>query len=128
MEESAIIDGAGVFTVLVRIILPLSKPVLATLTLWHMVAQWNAWFDCLIYIRDEGKIVMQLLLRRMLVQTDLMASDMKMFVMTQPGGMVFNTKTVKAAITVIVVTPIVCVYPFLQKYFVKGIMLGAVKG
>lgn len=128
MEESAYMDGAGVFTILFRIILPLSKPVLATLTLWHVVLQWNSWFDSLIYIRDESKIVMQLLLRRMLDETEMMAEDMKVFAMTQPGGVVFNSNTVKAAITVIVVAPIVTVYPFLQKYFVKGIMLGAVKG
>ncbi len=128
VEESAIIDGASVFTVLFRIVFPLSKPVLATITLWSMVSQWNSWFDSMIYIRDEGKIVMQLVLRRLMDQTQNLSSEMYMYSMTQPGGIQFSTQTVKASITVIVITPIVCVYPFLQKYFVKGIMLGAVKG
>jgi len=93
-----------------------------------MVAHWNSWFDSMIYIRDESKIVLQLLLKRLMDETDLLSSDMQMFALTQPGGVQFSSKTVRAAITIIVMTPIVCVYPFLQKYFVKGIMLGAVKG
>lgn len=128
VEESAIMDGASILTILFRIIFPLSKPVLATIVLWHMVHHWNAWFDSLIYIRDERKIVLQLLLRRLMDETDLLDSDMQLFALTQPGVIQFSSKTVKAAITIIVITPIVCVYPFLQKYFVKGIMLGAVKG
>lgn len=128
VEESAVIDGASVLTIMFRIIFPLSKPVLATVTLWQMVGQWNAWFDSMIYIRDERKIVMQLLLRRIMDETDLLSNDMQNFAMTQPYGIQFSTQTVKAAVTIIVVTPIVCVYPFLQKYFVKGIMLGSVKG
>ena len=123
IEESAIIDGATVTAILLRIIMPICKPVLATITLWHMVFQWNSWFDSLIYIRDENKIVLQLLLRRMIDQTELISSEMFMEYEAK-----FNTESVKAAITVIVLTPVVCVYPFLQKYFVKGIMLGAVKG
>ena len=128
VEESAIMDGASVFTILFRIVFPLSKPVLATITLWHMVQQWNSWFDSMIYIRDENKIVMQLVLRRLMDQTQNLSSDMYQFALTQPDGVQFSAQTIKASITVIVVTPIVCVYPFLQKYFVKGIMLGAVKG
>lgn len=128
VEESAIIDGASVLTIMFKIVFPLSKPVLATVTLWQMVGQWNAWFDSMIYIRDENKIVMQLLLRRIMDETELLSNDMQNYVMTQPFGIQFSTQTVKAAVTIIVVTPIVCVYPFLQKYFVKGIMLGSVKG
>lgn len=128
VEESAVIDGASVLTIMFRIVFPLSKPILATVALWQMVGQWNAWFDSMIYIRDERKIVMQLLLKRIMDQTDLLTNDMQMYVMTQPNAIQFTTQTVKAAITVIVVLPIVCVYPFLQKYFVKGIMLGSVKG
>ncbi|NSW90849.1 MAG: carbohydrate ABC transporter permease [Firmicutes bacterium] len=128
VEESAIIDGASIFTILFRIIFPLSKPVLATIILWHMVYHWNAWFDSMIYIRNERKIVLQLLLRRLMDETDLLESNMQLFVLTQPEGIQFSSKTVRAAVTIVVITPIVCVYPFLQKYFVKGIMLGAVKG
>ncbi len=128
MEESAYIDGANVLQMLFRIILPLSKPVVATLVLWTMVGHWNAWFDSLIYISSNSKIVIQLYLRRLMDNTALLSSDMQMFMALQEGGMEFSTRTVQAAITVIVITPIICVYPFLQKYFVHGIMIGAVKG
>jgi len=128
MEESAYIDGANVLQMLFRIILPLSKPVIATLALWAMVGHWNAWFDSLIYITSPGKITIQLYLRRLMDNTGLLNSEMQMYMALQEGGMQFSTRTVQAAITVIVITPIICVYPFLQKYFVKGIMIGAVKG
>lgn len=128
MEESAYIDGANVVQMLFNIILPLSKPVLATLALWIMVGHWNSWFDSLIYITSPSKITVQLYLRKLMDNTNLLNSNMQMFMATQEGGMTLTTRAVQGAITVIVITPIVCVYPFLQKYFVKGIMIGAVKG
>lgn len=128
VEESALMDGASVITIMFKIIFPLSKPMLATVALWAMVGQWNAWFDAMIYIRDERKIPLQLLLKRIMDETNLLSQDMQTFLLTQPYGVQFSTQSVKSAVTVIVLLPIVCVYPFLQKYFVKGIMLGSVKG
>ncbi len=124
MEESATIDGASPVQVLYYIMLPLSKPVLATVALWKIVGEWNAWFDNLIYNSSPKLLTLQLLLRRIIVEpqlTELNTIYEKDLANTNP-------ETIKAATTVLVTLPIVCVYPFLQKHFVKGIMLGAVKG
>ena len=124
LEESAEIDGASPFRILFSIILPLSMPVLATISLWKMVGQWNSWFDNLIYCSSNDLLTLQLMLRRIIVsplETEITITSNQM-------GNLLNSETIKAATTVLVTTPIICVYPFLQKYFVKGIMIGAVKG
>ncbi|MEG0692735.1 MAG: carbohydrate ABC transporter permease [Oscillospiraceae bacterium] len=129
MEEAASIDGASRFRIFFSIILPLSKPVLATVALWQMVAHWNTWFDNLIYVRKDSLLTLQMLLRKMTVETELLASDARSYaMMNKQVAMDFNSDTIKAATTILVILPIVMVYPFLQKYFVKGIMVGAVKG
>jgi putative aldouronate transport system permease protein len=110
-----------------RIIIPLSKPVLAVIALFVGVWQWNAWFDCLVYIRDEKKVVLQMLLRRMMDMNAQTSQDQQQFMMIDPTR-VITTKTVRASATIITITPIVLAYPFLQKYFVKGIMVGSLKG
>lgn len=127
LEESAFIDGASYFTILLKIIIPVSKPILATVALWCLVGQWNAWFDCLVYIRDEKKIVLQILLRRMIDMNAQTTQDQLQFILNDPTR-VITTKTVQASATIIAITPIICTYPFLSKYFVKGIMLGSLKG
>ena len=109
--------------------MPLSKPVIATVALWQMVGQWNAWFDNMVYCRRSASLTtLQYLLRRMLdsltASTSTGASGVEAI-----GALVdTNPDTIKAATTILVVLPIVAVYPFLQKYFVQGIMVGAVKG
>lgn len=129
MEEAASIDGASQVRIFASIIMPLSKPVIATVALWQMVGQWNAWFDNMVYCRrSANRITLQYLLRRMLdsltASTSTAASGVEAI-----GSMVdTNPDTIKAATTILVVLPIVAVYPFLQKYFVQGIMVGAVKG
>lgn len=124
LEESAKIDGANDLRVFFRIILPLSKAVLATIGLWVAVWHWNAWFDGMIYIRDKDKQVLQVILRDILImnQGDLF-SDMRM-----ADNRDFSGMQLKAAMVIVSIVPIMMVYPFIQKYFVKGIMLGAVKG
>lgn len=124
LEESARIDGAGEFTIWCKIVLPLSKPVLATVTLWKAVEHWNAYFDCLLYMRDQSKYVLQVLLRRVLIEQQLTMLDSSLLldITMRP-----TEAATKAALIMIGTIPIVIVYPFLQKYFMSGIMLGGVK-
>ena len=129
MEEAASIDGANAFHIFFRIILPVSKPVLATVSLWQMVGQWNAWFDNMVYCRSNANLTtLQYTLRRMLDSiTEKMNTQVG--VAEAMGELVeLNSDTVKAATTIIVTLPIILVYPFLQKYFDKGVMIGSVKG
>lgn len=128
LEESAFIDGAGYARMLFAIIIPLSKPILATIALWSAVGHWNAWFDSLIYIRSENKQVLQLILQQLLKQvSSTLPSETMDFTLRNPGKFV-TSKTFQAALTVITIGPIVAIYPFFQRYFVKGIMVGSLKG
>lgn len=125
LAESAKIDGANEITILFRIILPISKAVLATVALWVAVAQWNSWFDAMLYMRDNNKLVLQLLLQRIITfnQSQLMESGRATEDMIN-----YNSDTIKSATIIVSIVPILAIYPFVQKYFVKGVMLGAVKG
>ena len=121
LEESAKIDGANDIYILFKIVLPLSKAVLATVTLWTMVFHSNAWFDCLLYITKEEKYVLQLVLRRILLEgqiQDVSSSTIEYV----------NNDTMKMATLIVAILPIMCVYPFVQKYFEKGVLIGSVKG
>lgn len=127
LEESARIDGAGWFYIWIKIILPLSMPVLATVTLWILVGHWNSWFDALIYITDISKTVVQVILRRITLEnsaTDVMAIAAKM----AKGEQQVIGKALETAMVVVTIIPMLITYPFLQKYFVKGIMIGSIKG
>lgn len=127
LEESAFMDGAGYGTILTRIIVPLSKPILATLALWIAVGHWNSWFDSMIYIRSKNLEVVQLLLHRMLDTTQTMSEEMQMYMVNNPSDTVTSV-SVRMAMTIITIVPIMCIYPFAQKFFVKGIMVGSLKG
>lgn len=124
LEESAKLDGANDFTVLFRIILPLSMPVVAVMILFYGVSHWNSWFNALIYLRTRELYPLQLILREILItnSTDSM--------MTGVGGAdkMPIGETIKYAAIIVATVPILLLYPFLQKYFVKGVMIGAVKG
>jgi len=123
LEESAKIDGAGHLRILFSIIVPLSTPVLATIALFYGVGNWNRFFDAVIYINDRSKWTLSLLLREIITENSdvLNALDPMNAVTVYP-------KTVQSATIVVTILPIICAYPFLQKYFIKGIMAGAVKG
>lgn len=122
LEEAALIDGAGLFRILFSIHLPVSLPALATITLFTLVGHWNSWFDGLIYMMDTKKYPLATFLQTVVVQQDF--SKMSI----DPKDMEnLSQRTVKAAQIFIGALPILLVYPFLQKYFVKGIVLGAVK-
>lgn len=127
LTEAAQIDGADDLTLWWKIIMPLSLPIIATIALWTAVNHWNAYFDALIYMTDRSKYVLQILLRRVLIDTDLINMGM------QPGqGMDINIRpteeTVKAALLIVTTVPILAVYPFAQKYFIRGILQGSIKG
>ena len=122
LEESARIDGANELTVLFRIVVPLSKPVLATVSLWCIVGNWNSWYSCMLYIRDEKKYVLQYALQRIL--NDGKVQDLNELM---EETVVVNTETMKMAALVLSIIPIILIYPFLQKYFASGVMMGAVK-
>lgn len=125
LVESARLDGAGEWTILFRLYLPLSKPVLATVALWTAVGHWNAWFDALLYITDDRKQVLQTFLQRIVIES---STQMMELGITDTSIVQFTSETIKAATIIVTILPIICVYPFVQKYFVKGIMLGGVKG
>lgn len=123
IEESAKIDGAGHAHILFRIILPLSTPVLATIALFYGVANWNRFFEAVIYINDRAKWTLPLLLREIITEnTDVLNAMDPM-----DAGKVFP-KTVQSATIIVTILPVLFLYPFVQKYFIKGIMIGAVKG
>ena len=126
-EESAFIDGASYLQVLVRIIVPLAKPVIATIALWSAVHHWNSWLDALIYLNSESKVVLQTLLRRLVRAWEQEATDaLDMFLSTYAAKV--PSEAAKAAVIVITIGPIIALYPFLQRYFIKGIFLGSLKG
>lgn len=126
LEESCLIDGAGWFTILFKIIVPISKPILATIGLWLAVGHWNAWFDILLYIQDDKMFTLQIVLRRIILQGTQQMVNINMVAEADIGNI--STEGVKAATIFVATLPILCVYPFIQKYFVKGIMIGSLKG
>jgi putative aldouronate transport system permease protein len=122
LEESARIDGAGHFRILWSIVLPLSKPILATLSLFYAVGRWNAYQDALFYIKHNVDLrPLQLKLYYLIVQAT------ESFQLEATEVTLSNPEVMKAAVVVFATIPIICIYPFVQKYFVQGTMLGAVK-
>jgi putative aldouronate transport system permease protein len=128
VEESALIDGANEIVVFIRIILPLCKPVLATVTLFVAVGHWNSWFDSYIYTYKQSLVTLQAALVKILnqYQTGNMQSAAEQFASSQRRNPV-SSDSIRMATSMIATLPIVMIYPFLQKYFVKGIMVGAIK-
>lgn len=127
LEEAAEIDGANGFLVFLRIALPLSTPVIAVMILYYGVGYWNSWFNALIYLRERKYFPLQLILREILIANsteDMMSSSMNVGASEAKGV----SETIKYATIVVATLPILCIYPFLQKYFVKGVMVGAIKG
>ncbi len=132
LQEAAEIDGAGIITVFIKVILPTSKPILGTIAIFSAVTQWNSFQDTLIYVTDQKLYSLQYLLYCYINQ----ANSLKALIMNSIGSysdvMTLATKqtptSVRMTVTVIVVLPILFVYPLFQRYFVKGIMIGSVKG
>ena len=124
IEESAMLDGAGHWTIMFRIMLPLAKATVAVLVLYYGVGHWNSWFSAMLYLSDENLKPLQLVLREILIINNVNA--------TQGGGgdadSELLSETIQYATILVATVPILCLYPFLQKYFVKGMMVGALKG
>jgi putative aldouronate transport system permease protein len=124
IEEAAYIDGSGYITTLLKIYLPLSKPALATITLFTLVGHWNAWFDGLIYMNSPKNYPLQSYLRTIVItlDTSTLSSSEQLHVTD------ISDRTFKAAQVFLAAVPVLMIYPFLQKYFMKGLVLGSVKG
>ena len=120
--ESAKIDGAGELRILVRIILPLAKPIIATVLLFYAVDRWNEWFNALVFLRRNDLIPLQLVLRTIVMDSVIVNS------MSIAGPRVPRfTEGIQTATIMVTMLPVMCLFPFLQRYFVKGIMIGAIK-
>ncbi len=124
LEESAKMDGANDIVVLSRILIPLAKPTISVLLLYYGVGRWNSWFDAMIYLRDRSKFPLQLYLREILVFSS--TEDMMLMLGTYKGQDL--SEIIKYATVIVSTLPILLIYPFLQKHFVKGVMIGAIKG
>ncbi len=124
LEEAAFMDGAGNLRTLIQVYIPVSKPAIATISLFCMVSHWNAWFDGMIYINSPSKVPLQTYLRNVIIKMDMaqMTGDNWELLKT------LSDQALRCTQIIIAVIPILCVYPFLQRYFVKGIVLGSVKG
>ena len=124
LEESAFLDGASNIQILFKIVLPLSKPILATLSLFYAVGRWNAYADNKYYIKTDTLKMIQYKLYQMVAS----ATEAQTTTLSEAAAVTSTPEVLQAASIMFVTIPIICIYPFLQKYFVKGVMIGAVKG
>ena len=127
VEESAMIDGAGTMCIFLKIILPMSLPIVATIAIYASVGQWNSWFDNHIYAISNKKILtLQYMLYRYLQEAESIVRELKE---RDPGAAVpITPRGVRMTVTMITVVPVLCIYPFFQRYLIKGLMIGAVQG
>lgn len=123
LEESAFLDGASDFQILFRIVLPLSKPILATLSLFYAVGRWNAYADAKYFITKRSLQPIQYILSNM-----VLSSSIETISLSESAEVKSTPEVIQAATIMFATLPIICVYPFIQKYFVKGVMIGAIKG
>lgn len=126
LQEAAAIDGCSNLRILLRIVLPLSAPILAVMVLFYSVGHWNAYFNALIYLSDRDKYPLQLILREILIQGE--TKDMVDVSEGSLSNSMLDVESIKYAIAIVANLPILILYPFLQKYFNKGVMVGAIKG
>ena len=129
LEEAAILDGANPIQYLARVVLPLSKPVIAVIALYYMVGHWNDFFNALIYINDKDLLPLQTFLRNILVTNTV--GNVSQTQNLNPEALqkkIYLAQTIKYSAIIVSTLPVLCIYPFVQKYFVKGVMIGAIKG
>ena len=130
LEESAQLDGAGRLTIFFRIIMPLSLPILATIAVFTAVGQWGSWFDNMLYISNPKLNTLQYILYRYLNEAEALTRQLQQSTNLNAvsGQRTLTPESIKMAITMVVILPILFVYPYMQKYFMKGSMVGAIKG
>ena len=131
LEESAMLDGAGRFTILFQIMLPLIKATPATVILYYVIGNWNSWFNAMIYIRSEDKKPLQLILKELLVDTNSSSNanvDISVLASGESGDAVLYKQLMKYCTIMVSTVPMFIFYPFIQKYFESGVMIGAIKG
>lgn len=126
LRESAYLDGAGEIRILFKIIIPLSKAIFATIALFTIVGKWNDWFSALIYLNSSDKYPLQMILRNILNNARIFEEDPIARSMIRQNEI--TTMNIKMAVIVVTLFPIMTIYPFMQKYFVKGVMIGTIKG
>ncbi len=126
LREAATLDGAGNFQYLIKVVLPLSKPVMAVVGLYYLVGHWNDYRSALLYIYDDNKLPLQSAVRRLMVSVQLLPEatvDLE-----EMGALFVRSEQMKYCVIILAALPVICVYPFIQKFFIKGIMIGSVKG
>lgn len=130
LEESAMLDGAGRFTILFQIMLPLIKATMATVILYYIIGNWNSWFSAMIYLRSKDKFPLQLVLKEILVTTSNSNTNVDISVLGSgdSADAVLYKQLVKYCTIVVSTVPMFIFYPFVQKYFESGVMIGAIKG
>jgi len=131
MEEAAIVDGCSDFRLFMQIVLPLSTPIIAVMALFYGVGHWNSFFSALIYLSDRSMYPLQMILREILILQD-MSSNTVNNVTSEMANMLYSkqhlAQVIKYGVMIVSSLPVIIVYPFLQKYFVKGMMVGSIKG
>lgn len=125
LQEAAAIDGCDHFRTLIKVVLPLSTPIIAVIVLFYAVGHWNAFFNAVLYLRNQDLFPLQIVLRDILLQNSLEAVGGDLTGMYEK---VMRGETMKYALIIVASLPVILIYPFVQKYFVKGIMVGAIKG
>jgi putative aldouronate transport system permease protein len=128
IEESARLDGAGYLRIFFQIIAPLSKPILATIVVFSAVGQWGSWFDNYILVQSENLKTVQLYLYELIRRTNVIANAANVAALLAAQEEKITPMAVRMTVTMVVTFPIILVYPFMQRYFIKGIMMGAIKG
>lgn len=128
LQEAATLDGANSFQYLMRVVLPLSKPIIAVVGLYYAVGHWNDFYTALIYLYNEDLMPLQSFLRDMLMSTKLTLNNLSGMDTTTVELKTHLAQTLKYSVIIVSTVPVLCIYPFIQKYFVKGVMVGSVKG
>ena len=128
LQEAAELDGANTFQFLMKIVLPLSKPIIAVIALYYAVGHWNDFFTALIYLNDKELMPLQSFLRDLLMSNKMSLNNMQGLDAAQAEAKMQLSQTLKYSAIIVSTVPVLCIYPFIQKYFVKGVMIGSVKG
>lgn len=127
LEEAAELDGANTFQLLIKVVLPLSKPILAVIGLYYAVGHWNDFYTGLIYINDKSLLPLQSFLRDLLMSNKMSMANMQGLDAAAMEAKMQLAQTLKYSVIIVSTVPVLCIYPFIQKYFVKGVMIGSVK-